>query len=58
MVQRNMDIRQAIKKSNLFVWQVAEKLGVHENTFYRTLRKELSSEEKQRIMTAISEDGN
>lgn len=54
MVQRNVEIRQAIKSSNLYVWQVAERLGVHENTLFRTLRKELPTEKKAEILTIIS----
>ncbi|MED4903969.1 hypothetical protein [Parageobacillus thermoglucosidasius] len=51
----NSDIRQLIRQSGFCSWQVAEKLGVHENTFYRMLRKTLSEEDKKRIYKALEE---
>jgi hypothetical protein len=54
-VKANVDIRSRIKKSGFYAWQVAEKLGVHENTFFRMLRKELSEQKKCRVNEAIKE---
>lgn len=53
MFKRNNDIRNAISKSRLTTWLVAEKLGIHENTLFRKLRKVLTDEEKMKIMEAI-----
>lgn len=53
MFKRNTDIRNAISNAQLTTWLVAEKLGVHENTLFRKLRKELPNEEKIKIMEAI-----
>ncbi|MBY0005740.1 hypothetical protein H7K05_10425 [Priestia aryabhattai] len=55
MFKRNNDIRGAISNAQLTTWLVAEKLGVHENTLFRKLRKELTNEEKIKIMSAIKE---
>ncbi|MBE2973390.1 hypothetical protein [Priestia megaterium] len=54
MFKRNNDIRSAISNAQLTTWLVAEKLGVHENTLFRKLRKELPNEEKTKIMKAIN----
>lgn len=35
------------------LWQVAEAIGMNESAFSRKLRKELTPEEKQRILDAI-----
>lgn len=36
-------------------WMIAEKLGIHENTFYRWMRTEMSGEQKKKVMAAIVE---
>lgn len=51
----NADIREEIKKANLFLWQVAAKMGIAESTFLRWLRFELSDELKAQIRNAIHE---
>lgn len=49
----NKDIREEIKKSKLFQWQVAETIGINESAFSRKLRYELPKEEKQKIFSVI-----
>lgn len=51
----NLEIRTAIKQKRLYHYEVAEKLGITEITFCRWLRKELSSEQKQKVLSAINE---
>ena len=51
----NSDIRQAISASGLYLWQVAEALGMADSSFSRKLRCELSDDYKQRIYQAIDE---
>jgi len=53
-MKANGDIRTAIQESNLYKWQVAQQLGIHENTFYRWMRKEMSLDKKKIVMEAIS----
>ena len=55
MVKANQDIRQYIKDSKVCSWEVAEKLAIHENSLYRMLRKELCSDEKERIFQVIEQ---
>jgi hypothetical protein len=49
----NQDIRAMIKKSNVHAYEVADLIGVHENTLFRMLRRQLTDEEKKRIFIAI-----
>ncbi|TJZ40066.1 hypothetical protein FA002_00405 [Priestia megaterium] len=53
MIKRNQDLRTAIKKTGIYNWQIAEYLKVHENTFLRLLRKNLSENERKEIFTII-----
>ena len=51
----NSDIRKLAEQSDVKLWRIAERLGITDGNFSRKLRKELSSEEKQKIMTIINE---
>ncbi len=51
----NSDIRERIQKYKGTVknWQIADYLGIADTTFSRWLRKELATEKKELIMSAI-----
>ena len=49
----NLDIRNAIKQANFKHWEVADLLGISEATFGRKLRKELSDDEKEKILNIL-----
>lgn len=51
----NMDVRSAAKEKGVFLYQIADKLGVSEPTMIRWLRYELPTEKKTKIMQIISE---
>jgi FKBP-type peptidyl-prolyl cis-trans isomerase (trigger factor) len=51
MFKRNPDIRTA--KGKIPNWVIAERLGIHENTMYSWMRKQLNDSEKQLILEAI-----
>ena len=51
----NYDIKEAAKIAGIKLWQIADKLGINDGNFSRKLRKELSQEEKQRILDIIAE---
>lgn len=53
MEKPNQDIRNEIKRRNYYMWEVANKLGMHENSFYRFLRKKLTIEERDMIFSAL-----
>lgn len=50
---KNQEIRNAMKENNIKQWELAEMLGISENTMCRKLRKELPDEEKQHILEII-----
>lgn len=50
---KNQEIRNAMKENNIKQWELAEMLGISENTMCRKLRKELPDEEKKRILEII-----
>ena len=52
---KNNDIRQEIANAELYLWQVAEVIGVNDSNFSRMLRRELPEEKKNRIRKAIKE---
>ena len=49
----NKDIREAAKRARVYLWQVAEALGVNDGNFSRKLRKELPMEEKEKVLEII-----
>lgn len=53
----NIDIRRAAAGAGVKLWQIAEKLGIVDSTLSRKLRHELSTEEKDKIMTIIRDLG-
>ena len=53
MNKSNQDIRKAIESSGFKYWQIAERFGICDGNFSRKLRKELSTEEKNKIFEII-----
>jgi dTDP-4-dehydrorhamnose 3,5-epimerase-like enzyme len=53
LLYRNKDIR--VRRGSIPNWMIAEKLRIHENTFYRWMRMEMSEERKQKVITVIEE---
>lgn len=56
MIKRNQDIRKA--KGDIPAWLIAEKIGIHEKTFYGWLRFEMESNRKKKVLAAIKEIKN
>ncbi|WP_028518165.1 hypothetical protein [Ruminococcus flavefaciens] len=52
---KNVEIRSLIKQNRLFYYEVAEKIGIAEATFCKWLRKELTADQKQKVLFAINE---
>lgn len=50
---KNNDIRKAAKVAGVFLWQIAEELGMTDGNFSRRLRKELPAAEKEKIFAII-----
>lgn len=55
IIRRNLDVRAAAKGAGVFLYEIAEKLGVSEPTFIRYLRKELPDGMKAKVLAAIEE---
>lgn len=51
----NQEIRKSALKFGIKQWQIADKLGIREETFSRKLRYELPQDEKERILSIIEE---
>lgn len=51
----NTDIRTTAKSKGVLLWEIAIHLNISEATMTRKLRKELPTDEKQRIFTIIDE---
>lgn len=51
----NTDIRLKAKENGVPLWKIADKLNISEPTMTRKLRKELSDEEKTKIIGIIAE---
>lgn len=54
-VGANQDIRDALYKSGVKQWELADKAGLSPNYFVIKLRHELPSEEKFKLFTLIQE---
>ena len=52
---QNNDLRETARKSNVTLWQIADKLRVSEPTMTRKLRHELPEEEKQKLLETIKQ---
>lgn len=49
----NTDVRTYAKQRGIFLYLIAEKLGISEGTFIRKLRKELTEQEKTEIYEIV-----
>ena len=49
----NKDIREYAASHNVKLWQIANELGINDGNFSRRLRKELTTEEKEKIFAII-----
>ena len=55
MIKKNVDVRKAAKDSGVFLWEIADKLGVSEPTLHRWLRKEMPDSQKAKFYSAIEQ---
>ena len=51
---KNKDIGTEMKGGGLYLWQIADALGINDGNFSRKLRHELPDEEKARIRAIIA----
>lgn len=50
---KNIEIRNLVKTTGVKMWQIADVFGIADTTLCRKLRKELSQEEKEKIIFII-----
>lgn len=55
MSSANSDIKSAAKAAGVYLYNIADRLGVSENTMTRLMRRELSDEKKAQINAIIAE---
>ena len=55
MTRENQRIREAAKRSDVYLWEVAAVLGIADTTFSRWLRRELPEEEQEKILGIIAD---
>ena len=49
----NLEIREEIRKSRLFHYEIVDALGVSESAFSKWLRSEMDAERKEKVIRAI-----
>lgn len=52
-MKRNMDVRTKAAEARVRLWEIGAELNLTDGNFSRKLRKELSTEEKERIFSII-----
>lgn len=55
VIMSNKEIRELMKKENIYIWQVANKLSIHETTLIKRFRTELPEERRTEVLSAIEE---
>ena len=53
--ETNKAIRSAAKAAGVRHWEIAEKLGMQDSAFSRKLRRELPTEEQEKILGVIND---
>ena len=51
----NKEIEYLLKQEKIYKWQVAKRLGIHETTFVRWFRNELTKEQVNQVILAVEE---
>lgn len=49
----NANIRNEAKNNGVYLWEIAERIGIPETSFCRKLRRELPSEQQEHILREI-----
>lgn len=52
---KNLDVRNYATKKGVKLWEIAEKLNIHDSNLSRLLRKEVSKQKKSEIINAVDE---
>lgn len=55
MSKNNSDVREKARNAGVYLWEVADKIGMQDSNFSRMLRRELPPGMKAKIFTVIEE---
>jgi hypothetical protein len=50
---KNIDVRDEAKKRGVYLWQIAEEMGMQDSGLSKKLRKELMPNEKEQVFAII-----
>lgn len=53
--KKNQELRSAMKTRKVFIWEITDRLGIHETTLIKKLRKQLTPEQTKKIFSIIEE---
>ena len=54
-MKTNLDIRKTAKEKGVYLWQIADYLGMYDTNFSKLLRKELPTNKREEILQIIDE---
>lgn len=49
------EVKQLAKENGVFLWQIAEKMGINDGNFSRKLRKPLSDSDTAKVLNAVEQ---
>ena len=50
---KNEEMKQLLKNENIYMWQIAQVLKIHETTFGKWFRTPLTQDQQRQILSAI-----
>lgn len=53
-IMSNQDIKQLIKSKRIFIYEIADVIGITEFSLHRWFRHDLTDEQRQKVLDAIS----
>ena len=54
-MKSNHELRSILSQNGLYIWQLAEAVGIHETTMTKWLRTPLNAEQQQRVDEALTQ---
>lgn len=49
------EVKQLAKENGVFLWQIAEKMGINDGNFSRKLRKPLNDSDTAKVLDAVEQ---
>lgn len=51
----NEQINHLLKKEGIRKWQIAKKLGIHESTFSKWFREQMTKEQEMQVLSVVED---